>query len=435
MIATELQDIMFGTPKPVQGRSNLGVMKKDHINIVVHGHEPQLAEAIVLASGDPDVIKATHATGAKGLVIAGLCCTANELLVRHGIPMAGHMTIQEGAIATGVVELMVVDIQCVMQALAETAKHFHTKIVTTLSKAKIDGAEHVEFSDEHALEAAKKIIMMAIDNYKNRDNNKVFIPSSAEPNLIAGFSHETIKYMLGGRFRASYRPLNDNIINGRIRGVVGIAGCTSPRAGACDQNYVNLVRELIANNILVVATGCAAGQCASGGLMIPELKDECGKGLREVCEAVGIPPVLHSGACVDNSRILIACSEMAKEGGLGNDISDLPVAGACLEWMSEKAIAIGQFFVASGIYIVFGMNSPVAGAPDMQRLLTKEMEDLVGARWDFERDLKKIGKMMMDHIEKKRDALGINTAKERKLYDMAERRALERECKPVPGHH
>ncbi len=435
MIATELQDILFGTPKPVQGRTSLGVLKKDHVNVVVHGHEPQLAEAVVLASNDPDLIKAAKAAGAKGIVIAGLCCTANELLVRHGIPMAGHMTMQEAAIATGAVELMVVDIQCVMQAIVGAAKHFHTKIITTLSKAKISGAEHVEFTDENGLEAAKKIISMAIENYKNRDNGKVFVPSGAEPDLIAGFSHETIKYMLGGRFRASYRPLNDNIINGRIRGVVGIAGCTSPRVDPGAMSYVNLVKELIANDILVVATGCAAGQCASGGLMLPELKDACGPGLKEVCEAVGIPPVLHSGACVDNSRILIACSEMVKEGGLGNDISDLPVAGACLEWMSEKAIAIGQYFVASGIYIVFGMNTPVAGAPDMQRLLTKEMEDLVGARWDFEQDLKKIGKMMMDHIEKKRDALGINVKKERKLYDMAERRALERECKPVPGHH
>ena len=435
MIATELQDIMFGTPKPTQGRSNLGVIKKDHVNIIVHGHEPQLAEAIVLASGDPSIAKAANAVGAKGVVIAGLCCTANELLVRHGIPMAGHMTIQESAIATGAVEAMVVDIQCVMQSLADVSKQFHTKLITTLSKAKIFGAEHVEFEDEHAMEAAKKIIMMAIDNYKNRDNTKVFIPSAAEPNLVAGFSHETIKYMLGGRFRASYRPLNDNIINGRIRGVVGIAGCTSPKAGVCEQSYVEMAKELIANNFLVVATGCAAGQCASGGLLLPEMKDACGAGLKEVCEAVGIPPVLHSGACVDNSRILIAVSEMVKEGGLGNDISDLPVAGACLEWMSEKAIAIGQFLVASGIYTVFGMNSPVAGAPDMQRLLTKEMEELVGARWEFEKDLKKIGRMLMDHIEKKRDALGINTKKERKLYDMAERRALERECKPVPGGH
>ncbi|MCR4292096.1 MAG: anaerobic carbon-monoxide dehydrogenase catalytic subunit [Candidatus Kuenenia sp.] len=434
MIATELQDIMFGTPKPVQGRANLGVLKKDYVNIVVHGHEPQLAEAIVMASTGPDIEKAVAAVGAKGIVIAGLCCTANELLVRHGIPMAGHMTMQEGAMATGVVEVMVVDIQCVMQALAETAKHFHTKLITTLSKAKISGAEHVEFEDENALESAKKIILMAIGNYKNRDKKKVFIPDASEPHLIAGFSHETIKYMLGGRFRASYRPLNDNIINGRIRGVVGIAGCTSPKAGECTQSYVDLAKELIANNILVVATGCAAGQCASGGLMLPELKDQCGAGLKEVCEAVGMPPVLHSGACVDNSRILIACSEMAKEGGLGNDISDLPVAGACLEWMHEKAIAIGQFLVASGIYTVFGMNSPVAGAPDLQNLLTKELEEQVGARWDYQRDIKKIGKMLMDHIEMKREALGINVKKERKLYDMAERRALEQECKPA-GHH
>src|SRR3990167_7541683 len=385
MLATELQDILFGTPKPVLGKSNLGVLKKDYVNIIIHG----------------------------------------------------HMTMQELAVATGAVELMVVDVQCIIQALADTVQHFHTKLVTTLAKAKIIGAEHVEVDEEHAVEAAKKIVWMAIDNYPNRNPSKVFIPEDNGAEVVAGFSHETIKYMLGGRFRASYRPLNDNIMNGRIRGIVGIAGCTGPKTPAGAENYVELVKELISKDFLVVGTGCAAGQCAGSGVMVPEFKDACGKGLKEVCETVGIPPVLHAGACVDNSRILIACSEMVKEGGLGNDISDLPVAGVCLEWMSEKAIAIGQYFVASGVYTVFGMNSPVTGAPDMLRLLTKEMEEMVGARWDFERDLKKIGKMVMDHIEKKREVLGINVKKERKLYDMAERRALERECKPVPvpGHH
>ncbi|HHT9153593.1 MAG TPA: anaerobic carbon-monoxide dehydrogenase catalytic subunit, partial [Candidatus Hypogeohydataceae bacterium YC40] len=321
MIATELQDILFGTPKPVLGKSNLHVLKKDHVNIVVHGHEPALAEAIVMAVSDPSLSKAAEAVGDKGISIAGICCTANELLVRHGIPMAGHMTMQEMAIATGAVELMVVDVQCIIQALAETVQHFHTKLITTLSKGKIYGAEHVEMTDENALETAKKIVWMAIDNYPNRNPSKVFIPEDAGAEVVAGFSHETIKYMLGGRYRASYRPLNDNIINGRIRGVVGIAGCTSPKVPADADNYVKLVKELISNDFLVVGTGCAAGQCAAAGLMIPEFKDACGKGLREVCEAVGIPPVLHAGACVDNSRILIACSEMVKEGGLGNDIS------------------------------------------------------------------------------------------------------------------
>lgn len=425
MIATEIQDILFGTPKPVLGKANLGVLKKDEVNILVHGHEPQLSEAIVIAASDPSLVKAAQAVGAKGISIAGICCTANELLVRHGIPLAGHMTMQEMALATGAVELMVVDVQCVIQGLTEVVKHFHTKLVTTLSKGKIYGAEHVEITDETALEQAKKIVWMAIDNYPNRNAAKVFIPQVKDGGVVAGFSHETIKYMLGGRYRASYRPLNDNIMNGRIRGVVGIAGCTSPKVAAGQQCYASMVKELIANDFLVVGTGCAAGECATGGLMIPEYKDACGKGLKEVCEAVGIPPVLHAGACVDNSRILIACSEMVKEGGLGNDISDLPVAGACLEWMSEKAIAIGQYFVASGIFVVFGMNSPVSGAPDVLKLLTKELEEEVGARWAFETDLKKVGRLMMDHIEKKRDALGINVAKERKLYDMEDRRKLD----------
>lgn len=425
MIATELQDILFGTPKPILGRSNLNVLKKDHVNIIVHGHEPALAEAIVIAASDPSLIKAAQTIGAKGIAIAGICCTANELLVRHGIPMAGHMTMQEMAIATGAVELMVVDVQCIIQALADTVQRFHTKLVTTLSKGKIYGAEHVEMTDENALETAKKIVWMAIDNYPNRNPSKVFIPEDTGAEVVAGFSHETIKYMLGGRYRASYRPLNDNIMNGRIRGVVGIAGCTSPKVGPEEENYVRMVKELISNDFLVVGTGCAAGQCAAGGLMIPEFKDACGKGLKEVCEAVGIPPVLHAGACVDNSRILIACSEMVKEGGLGNDISDLPVAGACLEWMSEKAIAIGQYFVTSGVFTVFGINSPVSGAPDVLKLLTEGLEELVGAKWAFERDMKKIPKLLMDHIERKRDALGINVAKERKLYDMEDRRKLE----------
>ncbi|MFN3467293.1 MAG: carbon monoxide dehydrogenase, partial [Candidatus Brocadiales bacterium] len=425
MLATELQDILFGTPKPILGKSNLSVLKKDHVNIIIHGHEPIIAEAIVMATSDPALIKAAQAVGAKGISIAGICCTANELLVRHGIPMAGHMTMQELAIATGAVELMVVDVQCIVQALADTVQHFHTKLITTLPKAKIQGAEHVEMDEEHAIETAKKIVWKAIDNYPNRNPSKVFIPEDSGAEVVAGFSHETIKYMLGGRYRSSYRPLNDNIMNGRIRGVVGIAGCTSPKVSAGDENYIALVKELISHDFLVVGTGCAAGQCAAGGLMIPEFKDACGKGLKEVCEAVGIPPVLHAGACVDNSRILIACSEMVKEGGLGNDISDLPVAGVCLEWMSEKAIAIGQYFVASGVFTVFGMNSPISGAPDVLKLLTEGLEEQLGATWAFERDMKKIPKLLMDHIEKKRDALGINVAKERKLYDMEDRRKLE----------
>jgi carbon-monoxide dehydrogenase catalytic subunit len=243
--------------------------------------------------------------------------------------------------------------------------------------------------------------------------------------LIAGFSHEAIIYMLGGSFRGSYTPLNDNIINGRIKGVAGVVGCNNPKV-IHDKSHVDLVAELIANDILVVQTGCSAIACAKAGLLVPEAAEKAaGKGLAEVCKAVGMPPVLHSGSCVDNSRILMALSEMVKIGGLGDDISDLPVAGAAPEWMSEKAIAIGQYFVASGVFTVFGVGLPVTGSPEFSRLLFKDFEELFGGMWAVETDPGKMAGKIIEHINKKREALGISIGKERVLYDMEMRRDLE----------
>ena len=431
MIATELQDILFGTPKPTRGTANLGVIKEDEINILVHGHEPQMSEMVAVASSDPELLKEAEAAGAKGISIAGICCTANEMLMRHGVPMAGHMKMQEMAIATGAVEVIAVDIQCVMQGDEELSRNYHTKLITTSPKAKIIGAEHIEINDENAYDKGKEIVRMAIKNYPNRDKTKVYIPKGKKSAAVVGFTHETIKYMLGGKFRASYRPLNDNIMNGRIRGVAGVVGCTSAISWPDQLPYMDLVNALVANNILVVQTGCAAAECAREGMMIPEFMEKAGDGLREVCEAVGIPPVLHVGSCVDNSRILISCSEMVKEGGLGNDISELPVAGVCLDWMHEKALAIGQYFVASGAFTIFGSKSPAAGAPELDKFLSEGLEDIVGGKWAFEPDVDKVVKLVIDHIEKKRDALGINEKKERKLYDMEDRRALEIEGSDV----
>ncbi|MCP5004906.1 MAG: anaerobic carbon-monoxide dehydrogenase catalytic subunit [Planctomycetes bacterium] len=434
MIATELQDILFGTPKPKRGTANLGVIREDEVNILVHGHEPQMSEMVAVAAQDPELLKEAEAVGAKGISIAGICCTANEMLMRHGVPLAGHMKMQEMALATGAIELITVDIQCVMQGDEEVASHFHTKLITTSPKAKIAGCSHIEINDENAYEKGKEIVRMAINNYPNRDRSKVYIPKGKKSDVVVGFTHETIKYMLGGTYRASYRPLNDNIMNGRIRGVVGVVGCTSSILWPDQLPYQALVNELIANNILVVQTGCAAAECAREGMMVPEFMKNAGEGLREVCEAVGMPPVLHAGSCVDNSRILIACSEMVKEGGLGNDISELPVAGVCLDWMHEKALAIGHYFVTSGVYTLFGTKSPASGAPDVDKFLMEEIEELVGGKWSFEPDVMKMAKMIIDHIEKKRDALGINVKKERKLYDMEDRRQLAVEGSEVqPG--
>jgi carbon-monoxide dehydrogenase catalytic subunit len=378
---------------------------------------------IVAVSQEPEMIELAKSKGAKGINLSGMCCTANEILMRHGVGIAGNFLQQELAIVTGAVDAMVVDVQCIFQSIATVAECYHTKIITTSPKAKIPGAVHIEFDEHDALKSARQIVRAAIENFPNRKGN-IHIPDN-EVDQIAGFSHETINYLLGGLFRASYRPLNDNIINGRIRGVAGVVGCNNARTKH-NEAHLAMVKELIKNDVLVITTGCNAIACAEDGLMVPEAAAQyAGEGLAEVCETVGIPPVLHMGSCVDNSRILIAATAMVKDGGLGDDISDLPVAGAAPEWMSEKAISIGQYFVASGVFTVFGVTWPTIGSKEVTDFLFKDMEEMYGGMWAFEPDPIKAAHLMIEHIDKKRAALGIDKARERVLMDMAMRRELE----------
>jgi len=422
MVATELQDIIFGTPSPIRGQVNLGVLSKTDVNIIVHGHEPVLSEMLVLAARDKELVDLARSAGATGITLAGICCTANEVLIRHGLPIAGNMLQQELAVATGAVEAMIVDVQCIMPSLPQLCKNFHTLLITTSSKARIEGARSVDIQAGKAYQAARTIVREAIANFANR--GAVDIPED-KMDLVAGFSHEAITYMLGGSFRGSYVPLNDNVINGRIKGVAAVVGCSNPKT-THDKGHIGLVEELIANDVLVVQTGCSAIACAKAGLLTPESAvKSAGKGLAEVCRAVGMPPVLHSGSCVDNSRILIALTEMVRVGGLGQDISDLPVAGAAPEWMSEKAIAIGQYFVASGVFTVFGIGLPVSGSELFCRHIFDEYKDIFGGHWAAEPDETKIAGMMIDHINQKREKLGISKGKERVLFDMEMRRRLE----------
>ncbi|MBW1998866.1 MAG: anaerobic carbon-monoxide dehydrogenase catalytic subunit [Deltaproteobacteria bacterium] len=425
MIATDLQDVLFGCPYPLKSSANLGVLKEDHVNIIIHGHEPLLSEMIVQAAELPEMIDLAKEKGAKGIQLGGICCTANEILMRHGVPLAGNYLQQELAIVTGAVDAMVVDVQCIMENVANVAKCFHTKIITTNPRAKIASGDalHIEFDEHTAFEDAKRIVRTAIENFPNREK-EVMIPDKSS-DLVAGFSYEAINYHLGGTFRGSYTPLNDNIINGRIRGIGGVVGCNNART-THDNGHILVVKELIKNDVVVLTTGCTAIACAKAGLLTPEsAKVFCGAGLAEVCETVGIPPVLHMGSCVDNSRILMAATEVVKAGGLGNDISDLPAAGSAPEWMSEKAISIGHYFVASGVYTVFGVHLPVNGAPVFEDYLFRSLEGIYGGMWDMEPDPIEHARKMIAHIDKKRKALGIDKARERVLMDMAARQKLE----------
>jgi len=404
MIATDFSDVLFHTPHPLLAKSNLGTLSLDEVNVVVHGHEPTLSDVVVDAARDPEMVKLAKEKGAKGINLTGMCCTANEILMRHGIPVAGNFLQQELAILTGAVDLMMVDVQCIMPALSSVASAFHTKLVTTSPKNKAPGVTHIEFKEEKAYQIAKEILKMAIENFPNRNGHGIQIPEENQ-DLVAGFTAENIYNFLGGTYRATYRPLNDAIIQGRLRGLAGVVGCNNPNIRH-NFGHIEMAKELIKNDVLVAVTGCSAVADAEAGLLQPEAAFEyAGKGLQEICETVGIPPILHVGSCVDNSRILVALSNVVEEGGLGEDISDLPVAGAAPEWMSEKAVSIASYFIASGVFTVLGTPFPILGSKNVTNFLCSEVENIFGGKFAFEVDPIKAAHLMIDHIDKKRQAL------------------------------
>jgi carbon-monoxide dehydrogenase catalytic subunit len=397
MIATEVSDILYGTPTPRPTAANAGVLKKDQVNIVVHGHNPVVSEMILQACLAEEMIALAREKGAAGINLAGVCCTGNELLMRHGVAMAGNHLMTELILSTGAVDMMIVDYQCIMPSLGTVAACYHTKMVSTSDKARFPHMDHHEFHPDNAAEKAQELVRAAIENYPRR--GEVYIP--VEPvDSLGGFSVEAVLGALGG----TPDPLLDAIKTGKIRGAVGIVGCNNPKIKQ-DYGHVTLTRRLIENDILVVDTGCVAVANAKAGFKLVDAIAMAGPGLKEICGALGVPPVLHFGSCVDNVRILVLLAALAD--ALGCDISDLPVAGSAPEWYSEKAAAIGCYFVASGVYTVLGPMPPITGSMNVVKLLTEGLQDVVGATFAVEPDPEKAALLIRRQIEGKRQALGL----------------------------
>lgn len=400
MIGTELSDIIFGVPTPSKSQVNLGVIKPDMVNILVHGHNPVVSEMVLAAARNPEMIAKAKNAGAQGINVAGLCCTGNELLGRQGIPMAGNHLMTELAIVTGAVEAVVVDYQCIMPSMVQVAACYHTNFITTADKARFTGATHISFSTATAAKQAGEIIEMSIAAYAERDQTRVEIPV-APVDAVTGFSNEALLNMLGG----SLNPLLDAIKDGSIRGVVAIVGCNNPKFQHDSQN-VGLAKELIKRDILVLATGCITTAAGKAGLLVPEGSETAGPGLKKICSALNIPPVLHFGSCVDNSRVIHLCGMIAD--ALGVDISDLPVWGASPEWYSEKAVAIGLYCVASGIPVQIGTPPQITGSKLVTDLALNGLEDIFGAAFLVEPDYAAAAEKMDERITAKRLALGLS---------------------------
>ena len=409
MTGTEFSDILFGTPKPIETEADLGVLEKDMVNIIVHGHDPAMSEMIVAASEDRDMIEYARSKGAKGINIAGLCCTANEVTMRHGIRMAGNFLQQEKAMLTGIVEMMAVDVQCIFPALGPLSECFHTKFITTSPIARIPGSQYIQFNAETARQQGRDLVKMAIDNFENRDPAKIYVPQNKQKATV-GYSCEGIIGQLDTVTNSfvdelgTYKPLIECVKSGVLRGAVAIVGCNNPKVRH-DVSHINIIKKLIANDIVVVATGCSAQAAGKYGLLSKEAKDLCGEGLKRVCELADIPPVLHMGSCVDISRMMLLATGIAKDWGI--DVTQVPVVGCAPEWMSEKAVSIANYVVATGIDTYLGIEPMVSGSDKMMELITEGTKDMVGAGYIINMDPDQLADAMIAGIEAKRAALGI----------------------------
>ena len=409
MMGTEFSDVLFGTPHEIETEANLGVMNADNVNIVVHGHDPSLSEMICEYADDPEMIAYAKEMGAKGITVSGVCCTSNEVAMRRGIPMAGNFLQQENVVLTGACEAIVVDVQCIFPALGPLSKCFHTKFVTTSPIAQMPESDFIRFNAHTAGENAKAIVKMAIENFKNRKPELVHIPDMKQK-AVVGFSVEEIVHKLDGVTNTQVDktgttlPLIECITSGVLRGAVAIVGCNNPKVRS-DAAHIGLMKKLIANDIVLVVSGCSAQAAAKAGLMDKRAKDLCGAGLKRVCELADIPPVLHMGSCVDISRMMVLAATLAKDSGL--NISQLPLVGCAPEWMSEKAVSIGNYVVATGIDTYLGVEPYVSGSDQIAGLLTEGVRDWVEAAYTVEKDIEKLGDMMIERIEEKRAALGI----------------------------
>jgi len=399
LIATEIQDILLGTPTIRQVKANLGVLEEESVNVVVHGHEPVLSAKVVEMAQLPEMKQAAEAAGAKRINVVGLCCTGNEVLLRQGVGMAGNEAHSELAIMTGAVDAMVVDVQCIYPALADLCSCYHTRFITTSEQAKIPGALHIQFDEHHADAIATRIIRTAIEAFPNRNKARVYIPQQTATAMV-GFTVEEILKALGG----TPQPLIDLIVNGTIKGVAGIVGCNNVKVQQ-DLFHRGLTTELIKRDILVIGTGCWAVAAAKAGLMDLPAQQLAGPGLQAVCGQLGIPPVLHMGSCVDCSRMLNLAGGIADH--LGVDISDLPLVGSAPEWTTEKAVAIGTYFVGSGIPVHLWPLPPILGGPEVTKILTEDAKGVLGGWFFVEEDPIATADQMEKIIMERRAALGI----------------------------
>lgn len=418
-IGTDLSDVLFGTPKPVVTEANIGVLKQEKVNIALHGHNPLLSEMIVRAAKEME--GEAKEVGAAGIQVAGICCTGNEVLMRQGVPIAVSYASQELAIMTGIVDAVVVDVQCIMPSLRQVSECFHTKLVTTSPVAKIPGAYHFDYQEDKAMDYAKKIVRLAIEGFNQRNPQMINLPN-IKSQVVAGFSLEAFLEILGGVNNDNpVSVITDAIKSGELKGVALFAGCNNLKNMEA-QNHLTIVKELAKNDVLLLATGCSAQAFAKNGLLNGAAVEEyAGPGLKAFIQKLDeannfdhkLPLIFHMGSCVDNTRAADLCTMMANE--LGVDIPKVPFIASAPEAMSEKALAIGSWCVAMGLPVHVGTMPPVEGSELVYGIVTQIASDVYGGYLILEMDPEVAAKKMLSALDYRTWKLGIHEATKEKF--------------------
>lgn len=403
-----VQDILFGTPMPHEVNVDLGIMDPDYVNIVFNGHQPWIGALTIEKLRKGEYKDEAIAAGAKGIRVIGSIETGQELLQRYEIDdvfvgLMGNWLAIEPLLATGTVDAIAMEENCSPPAIDQYAEKYQVALVSISTIIGVPGTEHkMPYYPEKANEMSDNLIKIAIDNFKKRHNKvKPMVPKYVTK-AIAGFSTEAVLSALGN----TLDPLVDVISAGKIKGVVALANCSTLRNGPQDWNTVNITKELIKRDILVVAGGCGNHALEIAGLCnLEAIEKYAGEGLKEVCNMLKIPPVLSFGTCTDTGRISMLVTALADHFDV--DIPDLPIAVTAPEWMEQKATIDGIFAVAYGAYTHLSPTPFVTGAPKLVKLLTEDIEELTGGKVALGDDPFEAARAIEAHIISKRQKLGL----------------------------
>ncbi|KGK81116.1 anaerobic carbon-monoxide dehydrogenase catalytic subunit [Clostridium sp. HMP27] len=404
-----VQDILFGTPTPHEVDTDLGIMDPDYINIVFNGHQPWIGAAMIEKARTPEVQERARKAGAKGLHVVGSIETGQELLQRYNVDdtfvgLMGNWLTIEPLLATGTVDVLAMEENCSPPAIDMYAEKYQLTLVSLSTIIDLPGIEHkLPYYPEKVNETVDTLINLAEENFKKRHGKITPMVPKKIQKAIAGFSTEAVLGALGNRLE----PLVDVIVAGKIKGVVALANCSTLRNGPQDWNTVNLTKELIKKDILVVSGGCGNHALEVAGLCTLDAANTmAGEGLKEVCNLLKIPPVLSFGTCTDTGRISMLVTALADH--LDVDVPQLPIAVTAPEWMEQKATIDGIFAVAYGAYTHLSPVPFMTGAPKLVKLLTEEVEGLTGGKVALGDDPVEVANNIEAHIISKRKGMGLS---------------------------